>query len=164
VPLAVDTSHHAGQSSGRDRLLSSGSFCRPASGMKGRRTKLQITRLFCKPICKPDAARHFETGEAEPDEARRDLSCPPRSPRPRETVRDGGDAHRTAHNPATIVLTPSCASTARRTGQQRITRGPFPRSNGLTCTDSLADGTGSTGCAGISQPPVPRPVPRTVRG
>jgi hypothetical protein len=100
VPLAVDTSHHAGQSSGRDRLLSSGSFCRPASGMKGRRTKLQITRRFCKPICKPDAARHFETGEAEPDEARRDLSCPPRSPRPRETVRDGGDAHRTAHNPS----------------------------------------------------------------
>ena len=30
--------------------------------------KLQINCLFCKPICKPDAARQAETGETEPTE------------------------------------------------------------------------------------------------
>jgi hypothetical protein len=30
--------------------------------------KLQIDRLFCKPICKPDPARQYETGETEPTE------------------------------------------------------------------------------------------------
>ena len=30
--------------------------------------ELQINRLFCKPICKPDAARQYETGETEPTE------------------------------------------------------------------------------------------------
>jgi hypothetical protein len=36
--------------------------------------KLQINSLFCKPICKPDAARPYETGETEPTE--RDGICP----------------------------------------------------------------------------------------
>ncbi len=40
------------------------------------RGKLQIYRLFCKPICKPDAARQLETGETEPTE--RDGICPVR--------------------------------------------------------------------------------------
>src|SRR6266496_5630717 len=38
-----------------------------------RRRKPQLNRLFCKPICKPDAVRQFETGETEPTE--RDLIC-----------------------------------------------------------------------------------------
>ena len=38
--------------------------------------KLQINRLFCKPICKPDAARQHGTGETEPTE--RDMVCPVR--------------------------------------------------------------------------------------
>ena len=37
---------------------------------------LQINRLFWKPICKPDAARKYETGETEPTE--RDEICPVR--------------------------------------------------------------------------------------
>jgi hypothetical protein len=28
--------------------------------------KLQMNSLFCKPICKPDAARQYETGETDP--------------------------------------------------------------------------------------------------
>ena len=36
----------------------------------------QIKRLFCKPICKPDAAKPGETGETEP--ADRDVICPVR--------------------------------------------------------------------------------------
>src|SRR5262249_23729007 len=38
--------------------------------------ELQINSLFCKPICKPDAARQLETGETEPTE--RDGFCPVR--------------------------------------------------------------------------------------
>jgi hypothetical protein len=38
--------------------------------------KLQINRLFCKPICKPDAARQHGTGETERTE--RDGLCPVR--------------------------------------------------------------------------------------
>ena len=30
---------------------------------RGRRGKSQVNRLFCKPICKPDAAKQSETGE-----------------------------------------------------------------------------------------------------
>ena len=45
-------------------------------------------------------------------------------------------------------------------GQRRITRGLLPRSHSVTCTDSMADRTGSADCTGISRPPVPRPVPR----
>src|SRR5690348_16537052 len=43
--------------------------CR-ATVMEGRDGcwKLQVIRLFCKPICKPDAARQHETGETEPTE------------------------------------------------------------------------------------------------
>ena len=37
---------------------------------------MQINSLFCKPICKPDAARQHETGETEPTE--RDGICPVR--------------------------------------------------------------------------------------
>ena len=39
----------------------------------GRRRKPQINHLFCEPICKPDKARQFETGETEPTE--RDPIC-----------------------------------------------------------------------------------------
>jgi hypothetical protein len=38
--------------------------------------KLQVNSRFCKPICKPDAARQYETGETEPTE--RDGICPVR--------------------------------------------------------------------------------------
>ena len=38
--------------------------------------KLQINRLFCKPICKPDAARQRGKGETEPTE--RDVTRPVR--------------------------------------------------------------------------------------
>ena len=37
-----------------------------AEGREG--WELQINSLFCKPICKPDAARQLETGETEPTE------------------------------------------------------------------------------------------------
>ena len=37
-------------------------------GRAGRVRELQINRLFCKPICKPDAARQHGTGETEPME------------------------------------------------------------------------------------------------
>ena len=47
---------------------------RQPPGWRGR--KPQINRLFCKPICKPDAARHLEPGETEPTE--RDGICPVR--------------------------------------------------------------------------------------
>jgi hypothetical protein len=38
--------------------------------------KLQINRLLCKPICKPDAVKLADTGETEPTE--RDVICPVR--------------------------------------------------------------------------------------
>ena len=38
---------------------------------QGRQREPQINRLFCKPICKPDAARQRETGETEPTERER---------------------------------------------------------------------------------------------
>jgi len=37
---------------------------------------VQINSLFCKPICKPDAARQLETEETDPTE--RDGICPVR--------------------------------------------------------------------------------------
>jgi hypothetical protein len=54
--------------------------------------------LFCKPICKPDAARQLETGETE-STVRDGSVLFAESPRPRETARDGRDARRMAHNP-----------------------------------------------------------------
>jgi hypothetical protein len=44
--------------------------------VSGRRGKPQINRLFCKPTCKPDAARQLETGETQPTE--REVICPVR--------------------------------------------------------------------------------------
>ena len=41
---------------------------------KGGVRELQINSLFCKPVCKPDAAGRHETGETEP--AERDGICP----------------------------------------------------------------------------------------
>src|SRR5258705_7504470 len=49
--------------------------CQPRKGAEGC-GHLQINSLFCKPICKPDAARQLETGEREPTE--RDGVCPVR--------------------------------------------------------------------------------------
>jgi hypothetical protein len=46
---------------------------RQPPGAWERRRKPQINHLFCKPICKPDKARQFETGETEPTE--RDPIC-----------------------------------------------------------------------------------------
>ena len=43
-------------------------------GRMGRVRELQINSLFCKPVCKPDAAGRHETGETEP--AERDGICP----------------------------------------------------------------------------------------
>ena len=48
------------------------------------------------------------------------------------------------------------------TSQQRITRGLFPRSYSMTCTDSTANGSGGPDRTGISRPAVPRRVPRTM--
>ena len=48
--------------------------CRRKPRSRERRRKPQINRLFCKPICKPDAARQLETGETEP--TKRDGICP----------------------------------------------------------------------------------------
>ena len=45
-------------------------------GCRGRRGKPQINRLFCKPTCKPDAARQLETRETQPTE--REVICPVR--------------------------------------------------------------------------------------
>ena len=55
------------------------------------------------------------------------------------------------------------AAYRNRTDDLRITRGLLPRSHSLTCTDSTANRTGSPDCTGISQPPVPRPIPRPSR-
>jgi len=57
----------------------------PRKGAEGC-GKLRISSLFCKPICKPDAARQYETGDTEPTE--RDGICPVRRghPHPRETA------------------------------------------------------------------------------
>jgi hypothetical protein len=75
--------------------------------------ELQINRLFCKPICKPDAAGQDETGGDGADGARWDLCCPPRSPYPRETTRDAGDVCRMAYNPEVEGSNPSPATKAR---------------------------------------------------
>jgi hypothetical protein len=53
------------------RLASPDIVPRPGTAaMEGRGgvRELQINSLFCKPICKPDAARQHETGETEPTE------------------------------------------------------------------------------------------------
>ena len=47
----------------------------PRKGAEGC-GKLQVNSLFCKPICKPDAARQLEMGETDPTE--RDGICPVR--------------------------------------------------------------------------------------
>src|SRR6266704_7008396 len=52
------------------------------------------------------------------------------------------------------------AAYRNRTDDLRITRGKVPRFRSLTCTDSTADRTRGADCTGISQLPVPRPVPR----
>jgi hypothetical protein len=53
---------------------------------------LQIIRLFCKPICKPDAARQRETGETEPTE--QDRICPVRrGHHARERQSETGETH-----------------------------------------------------------------------
>jgi hypothetical protein len=68
---------------GHDRrrrcLANSDTVRRPqddSCGKAGRIRKLQTNSPFCKPICKPDAARQYETGETEPTE--RDAICPVR--------------------------------------------------------------------------------------
>ena len=49
-----------------------GAARQPRKGGRGR--ELQISRVFCKPICKPDTVRQCEMGETEP--TRRDVICP----------------------------------------------------------------------------------------
>ena len=61
-------------------------------GRAGRDRKLQIIRLFCKPVCKPDAARQYGTGETEPTE--RDAICPVRrGHRTRERLSETPETH-----------------------------------------------------------------------
>ena len=61
-------------------------------GGRERGRKLQIHRLPCKPICKPDAARQPETGETEPTE--RDGVYPVRrGNRTRERRLETGETH-----------------------------------------------------------------------
>jgi len=81
------------------------------------------------------------------------VECPPSA----ATATDGPG--QCAHSCGSEGCSLGCSSRSVETGQRRITRGPFLRSNSLTCTDSTADGTGSTDCTGISRLPVPRPVP-----
>ena len=109
--------------------------CRaPRDGSHGRARrgcgKLQINRLFCKPICKPDAARQDETGETEPTE--RDGTGPVRRGHhdPRETARDGRDARRMAHNPEVEGSNPSPATKAR---------GPFSNRERAFCITFVHD-------------------------
>ena len=64
---------------------------RQPAWMAGECRKPQINRLICKPICKPDAAILFETGDGA-DGARWALSCPPRSPR-RERLPETSETH-----------------------------------------------------------------------
>jgi hypothetical protein len=52
------------------------------------------------------------------------------------------------------------AAYRNRTDDLRITRDLLPRTDSLTRTDDTADRTWSADCTGISQPAVPRPVPR----
>jgi hypothetical protein len=60
----------------------------------GKCREPQIKRVFCKPICKPDAAQPGETGETEPTE--RDLICPVR--------RDHRTRERLPETPETYVV------------------------------------------------------------
>jgi hypothetical protein len=132
----------------------------------GRVRELQINSLFCKPICKPDAARQRETGETEPTE--RDGTGPVRrGHRTRERRPETPEINVIWLITQRRLATTRCAGTwpERRkpqvgNRQQRITRDIVPRSRGLTCADSTADRTRSAGCTGTSQPAVPRPVPR----
>ena len=47
-----------------------------ATKRTGKVREPQIKQLFCKPICKPDAAKPCGTGETEP--TGRDVICPVR--------------------------------------------------------------------------------------
>ena len=80
---------------------------------------MQINSLFCKPICKPDAARQLETGETEPTE--RDGICPVRrGHRARQRRPETAETRRRmAHNPEVAGSNPAPATSFRRSG-------PFP--------------------------------------
>jgi len=57
-------------------FLPAAACSRPRDNSHQEGSKAQIEWLFCKPICKPDAAKPGETGETEqPD---RDVICPVR--------------------------------------------------------------------------------------
>jgi hypothetical protein len=85
-------------------------------------------------------------------------------------MRDAEDGRRMAHNPAT---TGNClrmpvwdrdegATTSRKNGWRRITRGMFPSRRRSTCTDSTAHCTGDTRRAGIIRRLGPRTGPRSM--
>ena len=91
--------------------------------------ELQINSLFCKPVCKPDAARQLEIGGDGADRARWNLSCPPKllSPRPPKTARDNArDTRRMAHNPEVAGFNPAPAT--KFAGQR-----PLPITEGASC-------------------------------
>jgi hypothetical protein len=69
-----------------------------------------------------DSVRHGRRSRR----ARWDLSCPPRSPRPRETVRDARDTCRMAHNPEVAGSNPAPATNFRRSR-------PFPNEERAFC-------------------------------
>ena len=58
------------------RLAAPDTVPHDSHGGAGWARELQASRLLCKPICKPDAARQRETGETEP--TGRDEICPVR--------------------------------------------------------------------------------------
>jgi hypothetical protein len=95
----------------------------------------------------------------------------PRPARRPETVRDGGDARRRAHNPATTGSVSARQYAARtqaqprrnrpsKTGQRRITRGMCRGCARASCTDSTGHRTAGTRGAGIIRRSGPRTGPR----
>ena len=99
----VQPCREAGRSAGPDTVP------HDSHGRAGWGRELQISRLFCKPICKPDAAKQRET---EP--TGRDVICPIRRGHwtPRDSPRRR-DTRRMAHNPEVAGSNPGPATKAR---------------------------------------------------
>jgi hypothetical protein len=153
---------------GREQCRAPGTAATEGRGGCG---KVQINSLFCKPICKPDAARQLETEETDPTE--RDGICPVRrGHRTRQRLPE------TAETDVVWLITQrrlaasarQHAATTKRnrrseTSQRCITRGTLSCLTCTSCTDITGHRTDSTRCAGIIRRRGPRtgPSPKASR-
>ena len=84
---------------------------------------MQINSLFCKPICKPDAARQLETEETDPTE--RDGICPVRrGHRTRQRLPE------TAETDVVWLITPEVEGSNPAPLLVFAGQGPFPAGRG----------------------------------